>query len=198
MKSAREIWGRVGFKVINNIKLFLLQHYIDDILREYQGRIEGLVRTYSRYLPRFVAESETDDLRTLAQLEFLETVKVWDPEKNDAVWPLARTRMIGAMKDHIRYLTKSDPTRMYDWIVDAAHMYQTVSDRGDFENQIETGVQLREAMKVLDARERALVIAHTKQDKTFKEIGEKIGVSESQASRIYKKSLEKLKKVLKD
>ena len=68
--------------------------------------------------------------------------------------------------------------------------------RADFEKNIENGMQLNQAMKVLAFREKKIVVYHSKEDLTFKQIGEKLGVSESQISRIYKKALEKLKKEL--
>ncbi len=51
-------------------------------------------------------------------------------------------------------------------------------------------------MQVLSEREKLVVISHAKDDLTFKEIGDKINVSESQISRIYKKALEKIRKTV--
>lgn len=195
-KRSEVLWEKVGTKVVNNIKIFLLNHYLEAIMWEYTSRLDAIVNRYARYLPLHVAQSEKDDLKTVAQLEFLETIKAWDPEKNTAIWPLAKVRIIGAMKDHIRYVTKSDPSRLYDWITDAAAMFEMVSDRADFENEIENGVQLNNALACLSEREKQVVIAHTKHDLTFKQIGDKVGVSESQASRIYKKAIEKVRKAV--
>lgn len=191
-----QIWDTIGEKVLNNVKVYLLTHYVSDILHHYNRRIDIVVNKYARYLPSYVAESEIDDLRTIAKLEFLETLKVWDPVRYEDAWPLAQTRIVGAMKDHIRYITKSDPSRFYEWVSDAAHMYLTINDRADFAHEIETGVELTRAMKCLSYRERKIVIAHTKHDLTFRQIGEKLGVSESQISRIYKKAIQKVKKEL--
>ena len=132
----------------------------------------------------------------MAQLEFLETFKVWDPEKSDAIWPLAYSRITGAMKDHVRYITKSDPTRFYDWVTDAAHLYLDMKKGDSFEQKIETGVQLGAAMEVLTVRERQIVVAHTRKDHTFQMIADDMDLSESQISRIYKKAIEKIKKVV--
>ena len=155
-----------------------------------------MIHRYAKVLPKYVAESELDDLRTVAQLELIESLKVWDPDKSDEIWPLAQTRIIGAMKDHIRYITKTDPSRFYDWITDAAYVFMVINNRADFEHQIETGVQLNQAMKALSYREKTIVISHTKDDQTFKTIGDRLGISESQISRIYKKAIEKIKKEL--
>lgn len=195
--SATKIWGKIRKGVITHLKVYLLKFYVNDIIAYFEVRILMIVRRYSKYLPSHVVDSEIDDLRTVAQLEFLETMKVWEPHINSNIWPLAQSRMIGAMKDHIRYITKSDPSRLYDWISDAAYMYQAVEkDNNNFEKKFETGDQLGHAMEALSARERQVVLSHAKDDLTFKNIGEVIGVSESQASRIYKQSIVKLKKQL--
>jgi RNA polymerase sigma factor (sigma-70 family) len=191
-----KIWDEVSDKVINNIKVHLLKNYVNEILHFYSPKIDGIVRKYSNYLPRAVSGAEGDDLKTIANLEFLETLKVWDPSMNENVWPLAYSRIMGAMKDHIRYVTRSDPSRLYDWINDAAQVILLSRDRADFQTQIETGVELNRAMEVLSFREKKVVTLHTKDDLTFKQIGERLGVSESQVSRIYKKCIEKIKKVI--
>lgn len=196
MSHIKNQWDLIATPVLNQLKVYLLTHYTSDILHYYQQRIEIIVRKYARTLPSHVVESELDDLRTVSHLEFIETFKVWDSEQHDSLWPLAQARMLGAMKDHIRYITRSDPSRLYDWITDAAHVYLVVEQDATFEKKIETGDQLSRAMEVLTLREKEVVNSHTKADLTFKQIGNQIGVSESQVSRIYKKAIEKLKKNL--
>jgi RNA polymerase sigma factor (sigma-70 family) len=196
MAYLKKIWEDIRLPVINQLKGYLLTHYTQEIMENYQSKIEMIVRKYSKALPNHVVGSEIDDLRTVSQLEFLETFKVWDSENHADIWPLAQARMMGAMKDHIRYITRSDPSRLYDWITDAAQLYLTVQSNADFETKVENGDQLSRAMEVLTLREKQIVNAHTRADLTFKQIGGQIGVSESQVSRIYKKALEKLKKKL--
>jgi RNA polymerase sigma factor (sigma-70 family) len=191
-----EIWEEIKSKVLNNIKVYLLRKHVDKILGFNSTKINLLIRRYSRRLPYYVADGERDDLSTVANLELLETLKTWNPEKCADVWPLAQVRILGAMRDHIRHITRSDPSRFYEWVTDAAYLYQAVNDRADFEYDIETGDQLNQAMKVLTRRERKIVIDHTKEDLTFKTIGEKIGVSESQVSRIYKAAINKVREGL--
>ncbi len=195
-QTAEKIWKKISQKVLNTIKIYVLQHYISEILDYFLPKIDIVVKGYSKHLPPYVAQSERDDLRTLAQLEFIETLKVWDPDKSQDLWPLAHARIIGAMRDHIRYITKSDPSRFYEWITDAAYLYMTINNRADVETHIETGMQLNQAMNTLTSRERKIVIAHTKEDQTFKRIGDQMGISESQISRIYKKAIQKIKKTL--
>ncbi len=190
------LWEKLELPVLNQLKVQLLSKHVNTVLIRFQPKVDAIVRRYSRHLPYHVVDSEIDDLKTVAHLEFLETVKVWVPTRCPDIWPLARARIVGAMKDHIRFITRADPSRLYDWVTDAAYILMAIQDRADFENEIETGVQLQEAMKVLSIRERKIVLSHTKDDLTFKQIGELIGVSESQISRIYKKAIEKLRKVI--
>ena len=194
--DVQKIWDDISQKVANNLKVFLLQDHIRDVLKSHEKKISAITFKYICQLPKHVAESESDDLAVLAQLEFLETLKAWDPSKYPDMWPLARTRILGAMKDHMRYITRSDPSRFYEWMNDAAHMYEVVNGRADFHVQIESGHDLNAAMDVLTYREQKVVIAHNMEDLTFREIGNAVGVSESQASRIYKKALEKMRSVL--
>jgi RNA polymerase sigma factor (sigma-70 family) len=192
-EKAEKVWAEIQGKVLNNIKVFILKNNVNDVLGYYTPKINGLVWRYSRRLPYYVADAEKDDLHTIAHLELLETFKAWLPEKSLEIWPLAQARITGAMKDHIRHISRSDPSRFYEWVTDAAYLFKAINDRADFECRIETGVELTQAMKVLSIRERKVVVHHTKEDLTFKQIGALISVSESQVSRIYKKAIEKIK-----
>lgn len=193
METVDQIWDSIKAPIVNNIKINLIRDFASEIIQHFDPQIAVLVRQYTRKLPLHVALSEKDDLKTVAQLELLESLKVWDPEQSDNLWVLARQRVLGAMKDHIRYISKSDPSRYYEWVTDAAYIMLEVNNRADFHHQLETGDQLNRAMAVLSYRERKIVVAHTKDDMTFKKIGELIGVSESQVSRIYKKAIDKIK-----
>lgn len=196
-KSVTEIWETIQIPVLSWLKVFLLRKFPADILHFYNYKIEALVRFYSRHLPSYVADNEIDDLKTVAQLEFLESLKAWDPVKYPDVWPLAYSRLLGAMKDHIRYITRSNPSLYYEWISDAAYLYLSVNQRADFETKVETGIELNQAMESLQLREKRVIIWHTRDDMTFAEIGLKLGVSESQISRIYKGAIEKIRRQIK-
>ncbi len=194
MTVKQSVWEKVQDHITNFLKIYVLKHYVENVLCFYSNRIIMVVRKYVRGLPSHVIDSEVDDLQTIAQLEFLETIKVWIPYKHKDVWPLAQMRMLGAMKDHIRYITRADPSRVYDWITNAAHLYIGMNKKADFVESFDCGDQLSHAMKNLTSREKKILISHTYKDMTFKSIGALINVSESQVSRIYKKALEKVKK----
>lgn len=194
--SADSVWQAIEEKVLNNIKFYILKTFPAQILHHFNPKLTAIVKQYGRYLPNFVAQNEIQDLKTIAQLEFLETLKVWNPNKHSDIWPLAYARINGAMKDHIRYITKSDPSNIYDWVTDAAYFYLTLNRDTQHDREIENSLQLKEVLNCLPEREKRIVIDHIYRDQTFQQISQKIQVSESQISRIYKKALEKIKKEL--
>ena len=100
------------------------------------------------------------------------------------------------MKDHIRYISKSDPTRFYDWVTDAANLYLAVNEDNSHESEIENSSELERALKVLNEKEKKIVTLYVNEDLTFSEISKQIQLSESQISRIYKQALKKIKEVL--
>ncbi len=192
-----KLWAKIGLKIVNFLKIFLIENHVVDIMKHFSKRLIGVVRGYCRHLPLHVIESEGDDLKTISQLELLETIKVWDSINNEDVWPLAQARIVGAMRDHIRYLTRTDPTRVYDWILDSASDYMSAKKETHYVDTIDNDDQLDQALAVLSAKERQVVLFHAKQDLTFKVIGEQLKLSESQASRIYKQAIVKMRKVMK-
>ncbi|OGI09861.1 MAG: hypothetical protein A2Y40_08465 [Candidatus Margulisbacteria bacterium GWF2_35_9] len=183
--------------IVSDLKDYLIHHYSELIFGEFQHKIDMLVMNYSRKLPSFIKYSEHDDLLSIARIEFIQTIRSWDPISNPAVWPFAYSRINGAMRDHIRYLTKADPSRLYNWIADAAYMYLAINNnRTEFASKVEDGVVLKEAMKQLTEMEQKVIKLKSVKDLTLNEVGENVGLSESQVSRIYRTAIEKLKKIL--
>jgi RNA polymerase sigma factor (sigma-70 family) len=188
--------SRVDERIISGIKRYLLQRFPKEILDKFQAPLNGLIAKYLAHLPRHVAESEVDDLTNVARLELFESIKSWDPRINPKIWPLAQQRITGAMRDHIRYLTKSDPSRLYDWITNAAYLFMSVEESPHFERKIEDGFQLDKAMRNLTEQEKQVVIMYYKDNKTFKEIAKMVGLSESQISRICRNATNKMKEII--
>ena len=152
--------SRVDDRIIAGLKKYFLNKFPKEILKKFQAQLDVLVSKYVAHLPRHVASSEFDDLANVARLELFESIKSWDPRKNPKVWPLAQQRITGAMRDHIRYLTKSDPTRLYEWITNAAYLFMSVEQSPHFEHKIEDGFQLDKAMRILNDLERQVVVMY--------------------------------------
>lgn len=189
-----KLWKKFGLKIINNMKILLLERHMEMVLKFFEQRLMMATRRYFKNLPLHVIQSEEEDMKTIAQLELIESIKIWDPISNNEVWPLAQTKIVGAMKDHIRHLTKSDPTRVYEWVTNEAQNYLSTKKEYDHTKEFDLKDQIQDAMKKLSERDRYIVYAHIKLDLTFKSIGKKIDLSESQVSRVYKKSMITLKK----
>lgn len=195
-ENAEKILSKASEPVLKVVRQYLVKNKSKEIIERFQPQLNSLVGHYASHLPRHVSGSESDDLANIARLEFLETIKSWDPRKNKDVWPLAYSRVSGAMKDHIRYISKTDPTRLYEWVTNAAHLFLTVERTLDFEKKIESGIQLDEAMKALDDDEKKVIIQHYQEGKPFKEIADSIGTSESQATRIAQRAIKKMREVI--
>lgn len=191
-------WKNIETDVLDNVKAYLIKQYSDEILLRYQSRIAAVVYNYTAHLPKHVLSSEFDDLSNIAKIEFIETIKSWDPRQKNDIWSLAYSRITGAMKDHLRYLTKADPGRLYDWITNAAYVYMTANRQDNTQSRIENHVQLADALKSLSFIEQKVINQRYKNDMTFKEIGSQINLSESQVTRIYKQAVEKIKKSIGD
>ena len=192
-----QLWNAIEKPALNTLKIYLLETQADNILKYFDKKLFYLVRNYSRYLPKHISETEKDDLLSIAQIELLETIKAWSPVKHDEIWPLAYSRINGAMKDYIRFISKSDPARMFDWITDTAVIYTHFKQENNPHTKIESSYELSRAMEILNDRERKILVSYIKEDKTFSTISRELDLSESQISRIYKTIIEKLKRELK-
>ena len=196
-KIITNLWNKIGLTVVNYVKIIVLENHLEAVNEFFAERLKIIIRRYSRTLPIYVLDTEGDDLVSIAQLELIESIKSWDPIHNEEVWPLAQMRMLGAMRDHIRYLSKADPSRVYEWVNDQASNYISSKTPTDHATTFAMQDEIKQAMKELDDRERFIIYAHVKLDLTFKVIGERINLSESQVSRVYKKSIATLKKIIK-
>lgn len=58
--------------------------------------------------------------------------------------------------------------------------------------QLEMHAVLNEAMKPLPSREQQVVKAYYSEDKTMKEIGDRLGISETRVSQLHKSALDRM------
>ncbi|MEK6557291.1 MAG: sigma-70 family RNA polymerase sigma factor [Candidatus Margulisiibacteriota bacterium] len=176
---------------------YLVGNHSELLFQIFQKKITQLVNNYAYKLPHYIKDSELDDLYSIASMEFIQTLRAWEPHNNPVVWPFSYSRINGAMRDHIRYLTKADPSRIYNWVTDAAYMYLAINrNKEEFAGSVEDGVTLKQAMRNLSESEQKVVTLKIVNDLTLSDIGKEVGLSESQVSRIYRAAVEKLKKIL--
>lgn len=184
-------------QVLEDLKDYMIHFYSSQLFENYEYKIMRLVYNYLRKLPGFIKTTDQDDLMNIARMEFIQTFRAWNPLANPMIWPFAYSRINGAMRDHIRYLTKADPSRVYSWVTDAAYMYIAMNkNQSEFSGRVEEKVTLTEAMKNLNEVERKIVSLKIVKDLTLIDIGTEVGLSESQVSRLYRGAVEKLKKLI--
>ena len=176
----------------------LRQHFLkysDEVLEKYRDQINKTVKWYVGGLPRNVARAESDDLLSEAKIAFIDTLKTWDPRKG-ALWPYVSMRLKGAMQDYLRKRGSDPVTGVYEFITSAANIYMAFNRESIAHEESDTSITIESAMKDLSEAERKVIQGYYSQDKTFKQIGKEINLSESQVSRIAKTATEKMKKSL--
>lgn len=169
--------------------------YSDEVLEKYKDQITKTARWYIGGLPRHVAKAEADDLISEAKIAFIDTLKTWDPRKGN-LWQYVSVRLKGAMQDYLRKRGSDPVTGVYEFITSTANIYMAFNRESIVHEESDASITVESAMKHLSESEKAVLKGYYNQDKTFKEIGKEINLSESQVSRIAKAATEKLKKAL--
>jgi RNA polymerase sigma factor (sigma-70 family) len=169
--------------------------YSDEVFEKYKDQITKTVKWYVGGLPRHVAKAEADDLLSEAKIAFIDTLKTWDPRKGP-LWPYVSLRLKGSMQDYLRKRGSDPVTGMYEFITSAANIYMAFNRESIVQEESDASITVESAMKHLSESEKNVIQGYYNQDKTFKEIGKDINLSESQVSRIAKTATEKLKKAL--
>lgn len=166
--------------------------YTDEVLEKYKDQINSTVKWYVHSLPKHIASSESDDLLSEAKIAFIDALKTWDPRKGE-LWPYVSVRLKGAMQDYLRKRGNDPVAGLYDWITSAANVYLAFNKDIVHHDKVDEVLNVDSAIKILNEKEKSVVKGYYKQDKTFKEIGDEIGLSESQVSRICKEATAKIK-----
>jgi RNA polymerase sigma factor (sigma-70 family) len=171
--------------------------YNAETLDKYKNQINSTVRWYVSTLPRHIAKSEADDLESEARIAFVECLKTWDPRRGE-LWPYVSVRLKGSMQDYLRKRGADPVAGLYEFITSAANVYMAFNRKEIVHEEVDKLLHVDSAMKDFSDKEKAVISGYYKQDKTFKEIGKDIGLSESQVSRICKDTTVKLRIALRD
>jgi RNA polymerase sigma factor (sigma-70 family) len=171
--------------------------YSSETLEKYKDQIESTVKWYVSTLPRHIATSEASDLESEAKIAFIDCLKTWDPRKGE-LWPYVSVRLKGAMQDYLRKRGTDPVAGLYEFITSAANVYMAFNRKEIVHEEIDKILHVDSAMKDFSEKEKRVLEHYYKHDKTFKEIGREIGLSESQVSRICKEATLKLKKALRE
>ncbi len=94
-----------------------------------------------------------------------------------------------------------EPVSMFEPVYndggDTIYLYDQIEDKQESSQDFSNRIALDEAMDMLDARERQILDKRFIIGKTQMEIAEEIGISQAQVSRLEKRAIKQLKKVLK-
>lgn len=94
-----------------------------------------------------------------------------------------------------------EPVSMFEPVYndtgDTIYLYDQIEDKQENSQDFSNRIALYEAMDMLDARERQILDNRFIIGKTQMEIAEEIGISQAQVSRLEKRAIKQLKKVLK-
>lgn len=170
--------------------------YADEVVVKYKSQIDKTVNWYVSTLPPHIRKSEAEDLAQEARIAFIDALKNWDPRKGD-LWPFVSLRLKGSMQDYLRKKKMDQVSGMYEFINSAAHVYMAFNRESVVSDQVDDIIHVDVALKELDEKEAKIVEEYYKKDKTFKEIGDEIGLSESQVSRICNEATRKMRKAIK-
>ncbi len=170
--------------------------YADEVVDKYQDQIKNTVNWYVSTLPPHIRKSEAEDLGQEARIAFIDALKTWDPRRGE-LWPYVSIRLKGSMQDYLRKKKMDQVSGMHEWINSAAHVYMAFNREAVVSDQVDDIIHVDVALKELNEKEKEIVEDYYKKDKTFKEIGEEIGLSESQVSRICNEATRKMKKAIK-
>jgi RNA polymerase sigma factor (sigma-70 family) len=192
MTSRKEVEDRI----VSIIREQFLK-YSSETLEKYKDQIESTVKWYVSTLPRHIATSEASDLESEAKIAFIDCLKTWDPRKGE-LWPYVSVRLKGAMQDYLRKRGTDPVAGLYEFITSAANVYMAFNRKEIVHEEIDKILHVDSAMKDFSEKEKRVLEHYYKHDKTFKEIGREIGLSESQVSRICKEATLKLKKALRE
>jgi RNA polymerase sigma factor (sigma-70 family) len=190
MVSKKEVEDRI----INILREEFLKHS-EEALQKYEPQIKSTVRWYVSSLPRHIATSEANDLESEAKIAFMDCLKTWDPRKGE-LWAYVSFRLKGAMQDYLRKRGGDPVAGLYEYITSAANVYMAFNQKTIAYEELDKSLHLDSAMKDFSDKEKAVIEGYYQHDKTFKEIGKEIGLSESQTSRICKEATSRLKHLL--
>ena len=181
--------------IIRSMKTHFM-NFTNEVLEKYHGQINKTVNWYLSSLPRNVAKTEKEELSSEAKIAFVNALKTWDPRRGD-LWPYVSVRLKGAMQDYLRKRGSDPVTGIYEFVSSAANVYMAFNRSSLIKEHSDTELTVEYAMKGLSETEKKVITGYYKDDKTFKNIGKEIGLSESQVSRIAKTATVKMRKTFK-
>lgn len=152
---------------------------IEKLVLDYLPLANKLARQENERSPDHVT---LDEIRSAAYMGLVDAANKFDPEREIPFGPYARMRIVGEIRDHIRFLKKISGSAM-----ETDHPAPTLRDQSETEDFFVF------VSDVLGPSDGKMMHMYYVEDKTLGEIGLSRGVSESRISQIMKKNHRRLK-----
>ncbi len=168
---------------------------MQNLVVKYVPLANKLAYQKKKTLPRFV---DVEDLKSAAYLGLVEAASRFDPRKGVAFSTFAYPRIFGAIHDYLReqgWIRKGDltPVISLDCSIkdkDGCYLKDTIESKN--ENDTE---ECFEVISVnLDDYSKNILRYYFIEDYSMKEVGDKIGLSESRVSQLIKNYKSEIKK----
>lgn len=149
----------------------------NDLIVNYLPLAKKLARSKSRATPRSV---QYEDLESAAYLGLVDAASKFDGQRNVSFSAYAKLRINGEMQDYLRQLAWGPRKSIKSVFTIEEDMF---SREDKYSSEF-----FEKATKNLNKLAKSLILMYYVQELSLKEIGEKIGVSESRISQLLKEA----------
>lgn len=154
----------------------------DELILNYLPLAEKLARIKSRTTPKSV---HYEDLKSAAYLGLVDAARKFDDKRNVAFHSYAKMRIIGEMQDYLRQLAWGPRHNIKSvYSIEDDMFSKTYKLPSEF---------FQKVTKSLNKLEKSIIMMYYVEELSLKEIGLKIGVSESRVSQLLKGAKESIK-----
>ena len=195
--------GKVEIAGVNTAKLKVLKNEETmELLRRAkagdrqarQDLIEGNLRLVLSVIQRFASRGENaDDLFQVGCVGLIKAVDNFDINQPVRFSTYGVPMIIGEIRRYLR-----DPVSLYEPVYDnggdAICVMDQVRDTKNTDESWTERIALKDALKLLDERERRILSLRFYEGKTQMEVSREVGISQAQVSRLEKGAINTIKK----
>jgi RNA polymerase sigma factor for flagellar operon FliA len=149
----------------------------NDLIVNYLPLAEKLARSKSRMTPKSV---QYEDLKSAAYFGLVDAARKFDGGRNVSFYAYAKLRINGEMQDYLRQLAWGPRKNIKSVFTIEEDMFS--------QNDKPANEFFQKATKSLNKLAKSIILMYYVEELSLKEIGEKIGVSESRISQLLKEA----------
>jgi len=175
----------------------------DELITSHLWQVDSIARRLKGRLP---SQIELEELKSAGHLGLVKAADSFDPSRGVQFNTYAEPRIRGAMIDGLRALASGyrDHRKGFKFISVLTESLSHISAESLRVNAQKDGARAHDAflkspdfyIAQLTAREQQVVVAYFCEEKSLKEIGAQLGVTESRASQIKSGAVNKLRGIL--